>query len=363
MCSYDCIAYLRSARLFSGSFEAAIYLLSSICSIPSNIHVLPAINTNFSHHICAGLADGTTITGQNAISHPSEATDVPISTSTSSNRHRTFSRVGHASDVEGEDVRSSLDDADTIEDANWPGSLPSLRKPYITFSKTPPPPPAPSSKNEEIGFNDVTTIGDSSNDQRHSDILTVPIERLWYINPYGQEIRPFPNPQVISSLRAATSIIYSIGSLYTSLVPSLILRGVGDAIAFGAAKQKILILNGSLDRETSSSAGGPYTGMDFVRAIVRACQESRGIFDREAALYTEELRRFVTHVVYIEEEGAPVVSKRESADAGIEVVRVYGRRMEGGGGWRYDERGLEQALEALVGKGRSVVSRRNTLVG
>lgn len=44
------------ARLFTGSFEAAIYLLSSICSVPASISVLPALNTNFAHHIAAELA-------------------------------------------------------------------------------------------------------------------------------------------------------------------------------------------------------------------------------------------------------------------------------------------------------------------
>src|SRR5690242_9193805 len=62
---------LSSARLFTGSFESAIYLLSSICSVPSHTSVLPAINTNFTHHISVGLTDGSTITGQNSISHPS----------------------------------------------------------------------------------------------------------------------------------------------------------------------------------------------------------------------------------------------------------------------------------------------------
>ncbi|KAJ4395115.1 hypothetical protein N0V85_006675, partial [Neurospora sp. IMI 360204] len=69
--------FLTGARIFSGSFESAIYLLSMICSIPPNVNVLPAINSNFTHHISAGLGDGTTIAGQVAISHPSAPTALP----------------------------------------------------------------------------------------------------------------------------------------------------------------------------------------------------------------------------------------------------------------------------------------------
>ena len=68
-----------SARLFTGSFESAIYLLSSICAVPGNVSVIPSLNSNFAHHIAAGLEDGTVITGQNNISHPSKPTAaVPV---------------------------------------------------------------------------------------------------------------------------------------------------------------------------------------------------------------------------------------------------------------------------------------------
>lgn len=58
------------------------------------------------------------------------------------------------------------------------------------------------------------------------------------------------------------------------------------------------------------------------------------------------------------------MDKEELKELGIEAVRVYGRREVGEGFVRYDERGLVQALEVLMGKrdGR-VVSRRNTLEG
>ena len=67
--------FLTGARLFSGSFESAIYLMNIMGGVDeAQTVVLPAIMSNFSHHISAGLADGTVIVGQNAISHPNEPT-------------------------------------------------------------------------------------------------------------------------------------------------------------------------------------------------------------------------------------------------------------------------------------------------
>ena len=54
-----------------------------------------------------------------------------------------------------------------------------------------------------------------------------------------------------------------MGSLYTSIVPSLILQGVGKCIAQRQCP-KVLMLNGGLDRET-----GGMTAADIVRAVRR----------------------------------------------------------------------------------------------
>lgn len=349
---------ISRARLFSGSFESAIYLLSSICAIPENISVLPAVNTNFSHHICAKLSDGTIITGQNSISHPSDPTSVPASATDTGDEIMTSAIHGSRED-EIQASRRSIDHADTIEDANWPGSLPVLRKPYISFTKTPP------ALNDGTSTPDSHTTADTDHAelQRHSDELSHPISRIFYINPYGQEIRPRPNPKIVFAVSGALSIIYSIGSLYTSIIPSLILRDVGEAIRTSDAKQKILILNGSRDRETKSTSQGPYTALDFARAIARAAQESAGVSDAEVE--PSDVKSYVTHVIYIEGPGAPAMDRDAMVKAGIETVRVYGRRMDDGYGWKYDEKALTQALEALIGRNDAVSrkSRRNTLVG
>jgi 2-phospho-L-lactate transferase/gluconeogenesis factor (CofD/UPF0052 family) len=296
-----------SARLFSGSFESAIYLLSSICRVPINTSVLPVINTNFTHHISAGLEDGSVITGQNSISHPS----VPTA----------LAPVPEPRETEEEDH---------IEDANLPGSLPTLRKQYISFSKI------------------------------EEEDLPSRIERVWYINPYGQEIRLNPNTKVLSALASAQCIIYSIGSLYTSIIPSLILRGVGEAISCPTIRHKILILNSTLDRETGPSSN-PLTATDFISAIARACAYSRGFV---GPVPRHDYRLYVTHIIHLSSPHMPKVDKNELQELGIECIRLYGRYADGDSGvQKYDEKALVQALEATIGErsSRSDMSRRNTL--
>lgn len=355
--------FLTGARLFSGSFESAIYLLSNICDVSSDlIRVIPAINSNFSHHISASLANGTIIVGQNSISHPSFP---PRPASPRSNRARQGGRTSTSID-QGIDYTEPSDVLDTAvyEDDQPPGFLPHLRKKSINFSKS-----------------------------EHED-LPARITRVWYINPYGQEIRPRANPRVLESLRDSQAIIYSIGSLYTSIIPSLVLQGVGQAIVSSPARHKILILNGSLDRETGPPSD-PFSAMDFIEAITRAGEESRGRTKLEptpASTSASDIEAFpsltlddgglslpytsyVTHVLHLEGPGTPHVDRDRLSEMGIETLRLYGRKIvssqgetviEIPTGMRYDSTGLIQALEVVLGKKgdgmlRGAASRRNTL--
>ncbi|KAG6013985.1 hypothetical protein E4U41_004935, partial [Claviceps citrina] len=247
--------FLTGARLLTGSFEAAVCLLGCVCAVPDRVAVLPAVNTNFAHHIAAGLQDGAVITGQNDISHPGcptaavpgvrpcTAVGVPTTTLLSSSSSSSSSAAADAASSSPSDhdatqaacTAEQLDDDDDdhqVEDANLPGSLPALRRRAIAFSKT------------------------------QAEDLPSRIRRIWYINPYGQEMRVPANPRVLDALRTASTVIYSIGSLFTSLVPSLILGGVGDAIASPAIRHKVLLLNGTTDRETGPP-DQPLSALDF----------------------------------------------------------------------------------------------------
>jgi len=263
------------------------------------------------------------ITGQNAISHPStspainneedgEDPETPLT------RHRSF--------------QQEISDHDRVEDANLPGSLPMLRKQNISFAKT------------------------------HTPDLPSPIERIWYINPYGQEILPSPNPKVLEAIKESSCVVFSIGSLYTSIIPCLILKGVGSALRDRGIKVKVLILNGSNDRETKE-----YTAKDFVRAIVEAChsennneisitRNNRGddnieIRAAEKGVKEEEWKNYITYIIHLQGDGTPRVEKEAFKAMGIETLRIYGRRNEGGEGMVYDGVALRQALEVVMGKG------------
>jgi len=211
-----------------------------------------------------------------------------------------------------------------------PGTLPSLRKPAIVYSKS------------------------------EEEDLPARIERLWYINPYGQKIKIPANPRVLEALDNASCIIYSIGSLFTSIIPSLVLRGVGEAIVSPTIRSKILILNGTLDRETGPSTN-PFTALDFVAAIANACSDSREMPRPQAHNYWH----YVTHVIYLDGPGCPAVDKDAFNAIGIESMRLYGRRDGNGKGGRYDAKALTQALEAIIGHKdlRVDKTRRNTLIG
>lgn len=162
------------------------------------------------------------------------------------------------------------------------------------------------------------------------------------------------NPKVLAALEESETVVYSIGSLYTSIIPSLILRGVGAAIKRGRARNKVLILNAKVDRETGP-ARDAMTAVDFVRAIAKALKESQTDFgpvgDREVGMY-------VSHLVYLaEDETAGVVMPRVDGEAlgllGIRCVKVKGKAVGEGRQTmvRYDEDELVVALEGIIQEG------------
>jgi len=101
------------------------------------------------------------------------------------------------------------------------------------------------------------------------DPLKSPIKRVFYASSLDEaddnfEVHPKPNPTVLENIDDCDAIVYGIGSLYTSIIPNLCLKGMSAAIS-NAKSKKILMLNGSLDRET-----GTLTASEIVRAIVDA---------------------------------------------------------------------------------------------
>jgi 2-phospho-L-lactate transferase/gluconeogenesis factor (CofD/UPF0052 family) len=209
--------FLTGARLFFGSLEAAIFLFSSITAIREPTYVLPVINTNHTASIAALLEDGNTLRGQCEISHPGQ------------NKACTKSM-----------------------------------NPIDAFSKLALPNSPQLGNNDEFNGNLVFS-------KITEEKLSSAIARIYYMNEYGQEIYPLANPKLLTHCSQRTELVYSIGSLYTSILPCLILRKVGHAIANSPSlRHKILILNGTTDRETDG-----YTALDFIGTITNALNESQ----------------------------------------------------------------------------------------
>ncbi|CAD1811970.1 hypothetical protein FOB58_004625 [Candida parapsilosis] len=277
--------FLTGVRLFIGSLDSSIELFCKLTDISTNIQVLPCINTNFTYHISALLENGLIITGQSQISHPSTSQEypppihktrpptpsddalrtnyftdagVPINEVEISKHQHQQRRVSLESSV------STFSDSDEEESGNVPQyTHPELKKSQLHFNKS-----------ESI------------------EPLLSPIKRIFYVSPYGEEICPTANGRVTSTIANSDTLIYSIGSLMTSIAPVLVLKGVGKAITTGKCKNKILLLNGCLDRETFGM-----TAYDFVKVIVESTEYSL----RNQNMNSEQLpwNKVVTHLIYM----------------------------------------------------------------
>lgn len=117
------------------------------------------------------------------------------------------------------------------------------------------------------------------------------------------------------ALKRFHSLVYSCGSLYTSIIPCLALRSVGLAIARSRSlRARVLLLNSKLDRETPG-----YTASDFVEAVRSACSGSYGA---EGTAMPFEARELISHVVYIEGSEVQADSQRLH-ELGIVSVGVH----------------------------------------
>lgn len=155
---------------------------------------------------------------------------------------------------------------------------------------------------------------------------------MFYINDYGQEIKPDPNTEMLHHLRHKHVLVYSCGSLWTSIVPCLALKGVATSIARSKRlKAKVLFresscqlftgialvglqhyvcvpVNARNDRETMG-----YTASDYVSAIVRSLNDSNAAKKQGKHGSTNNSHHLVypqtalvTHLVYLESGRVPV---------------------------------------------------------
>ncbi|EJK52913.1 hypothetical protein THAOC_27759, partial [Thalassiosira oceanica] len=114
------------------------------------------------------------------------------------------------------------------------------------------------------------------------------------------------------ALSNANCIVFGCGSLFTSVLPSLVLDGVGEAVARARSVPKVLLLNGWHDRETCWSETDTRSGelvvkrmdaTDFVKAIVDALDQGNG---RQIPLVTD----YITHIFSLRERKSTLTSPR-----------------------------------------------------
>ncbi|KDQ54965.1 hypothetical protein JAAARDRAFT_181752 [Jaapia argillacea MUCL 33604] len=150
------------------------------------------------------------------------------------------------------------------------------------------------------------------------EALESPISRLYYINAYGHEIQPGPNPDYISSLSTKDILVYSCGSLWTSIIPCLALRGVAAAIAGShSLRAKVLLLNAKNDRETDG-----YDAADYISAIIGSLTSS-GTSSPLVPLSVYPISAFITHLVYLKGTTVPV-DVEHITSLGVRCVEVRG---------------------------------------
>ncbi|KAF9471303.1 UPF0052-domain-containing protein [Pholiota conissans] len=256
--------FLAAAQGFFRSLPSAIFLFSSITN--SQAHILPVIVTNHTVTIAAELADGERLVGQCEISHP-----MPLDS---------------PSEVIDEETPVSPVDG------------------LVEFESSP---------RQNMLFESVS--------KGSYEPLPAHIQRLYYINGYGMEIHPSPNGEFLSNLGSRDVLVYSCGSLWTSIIPCLALKGIASAIARShSLRAKVLLLNAENDRETDG-----YTAADYVRAIVQTLNSSYSerTFGLGSANTTYPISAFITDLVYLKGSRIPVDVKAITA-MGVRCREVEG---------------------------------------
>lgn len=262
--------FLSSVRIFiGGSLDSSVELMMRIGRADKNVNVIPCINTNHTHHISALLANGDIITGQSQISHPS-----PVSTDSDNEANNFSKQFVHLNE---KFAKTTLETNYEQEDFAIPAYiLPELRSSQLYFTKL---------------YEDA--------------MLPVKVEKIFYINPYGEEIRPHGNGRVINKIIESDMIVYSIGSLMTSLIPTIILGNVAQTIYLSHSNtiKKILLINNKYDRETLG-----LTGYNYVKFIVDSMKNSlleysaKKLSKTELQTLSEKImwNSFITDIVCLE---------------------------------------------------------------
>jgi 2-phospho-L-lactate transferase/gluconeogenesis factor (CofD/UPF0052 family) len=134
-----------------------------------------------------------------------------------------------------------------------------------------------------------------------------PIKKVFYINNQNQVVEPMTNLSVMNALSQTNAVVYGFGSLWTSILASLVVKGSGEAIAKNKGV-KVFLLNSHNDRETFGM-----TAIDYVDRVT----DSLNRFG-ELSNLTED---YITHLLYVEGTDIPV-DKVSLNKQGVKTIMI-----------------------------------------
>ncbi|ESQ52006.1 hypothetical protein EUTSA_v10016658mg [Eutrema salsugineum] len=181
-------------------------------------------------------------------------------------------------------------------------------------------------------------------DKRHCSTSDLPskIKRVFYMSSEGNnllhEVFPPVNPTVLEQLKTVDCIVYAMGSLFTSICPSLVLLGVGEIISSRSCR-KVLLLNGSQDRETSG-----FTASCFVIAIADALNRTHG----DPNIRLKNPPGYYINTLLVPKDGEIAVDHKQLSEQGIDDVRVVESVCDPKHGILFNASSLISTLAGLV---------------
>ncbi|CAD7700792.1 unnamed protein product [Ostreobium quekettii] len=179
--------------------------------------------------------------------------------------------------------------------------------------------------------------------------LPSPIQRVFYLSSEGHhsehEVFPKASRRVVAELSCCDAVVYGMGSLYTSICPSLILEGIGEAIA-ARRVPKVLLLNGRHDRETARCLehDGPMFASDVALAIADALNRHHS---RDGQVLDNGVEQYITTVV-VPAGGGIQVDQEGLRELGIKSVRVVASAAGPQGQVVFDPEALVECLRDVV---------------
>mmetsp|Transcript_7103 Transcript_7103/g.10354 ORF Transcript_7103/g.10354 Transcript_7103/m.10354 type:complete len:796 (-) Transcript_7103:21-2408(-) len=303
--------FFAGARTFFGSLPAAIFLFSKVAGIPSGSRVLPAVLSEERLVLGAELWDGTRLRGQYEISHPSQR-QLAMKSSKTKDGQRDRSGSFKA-------VVKSFDTSDSLNEGITSSLHPAAMKRvcYLLHDPT----------WRRKGGQRYTINSPASSEPSYSPRSKSRVRTDWTDR---HEVDPEPNPSVLEAISNANCIVYGCGSLFTSVLPSIVLRGVGEEIVRKDVP-RVLLLNGWHDHETTwletSSDGSAVVKQMDATAIVQTIASA---FDRgiEQSFKDDEddsldgcsvtpvplITDYITHILY------PIGSEVDINDQSLEEL-------------------------------------------